>query len=288
MNEVTNKPANDNKDPFEEFEFKPLTDGLGFHKKTVRLKDHVAASGLTSSAPNENVPDMSDLNFNSLDEAPLEKSMAESPIEKEFIESLEREAPLTEIKKPLLREEDQRGDKYKVLKKVEPQLKIDFDEQKIETPELDESLSVAQFERRYKKVPTAFMATLFDMVVGLTLSIVFLASMMAVIEIDLMQLILSAETQLLVQLSFVGMYFAILQLYMIISRSISQCTLGEWAFDIHVAQKSGTASTFFPLLVLWRAILVTATGLVTLPFLSMLIRRDIAAYLTGVQLFQER
>ena len=33
-------------DPFDEFEFKPLTDGLGFHKKSVSLKDGLKNSGV--------------------------------------------------------------------------------------------------------------------------------------------------------------------------------------------------------------------------------------------------
>ena len=33
-------------DPFDEFEFKPLTDGLGFHKKSVSLKDGLKSSGV--------------------------------------------------------------------------------------------------------------------------------------------------------------------------------------------------------------------------------------------------
>src|SRR5258708_4154209 len=33
-------------DPFDEFEFKPLTDGLGFHKKTVSLKEGLKNTGV--------------------------------------------------------------------------------------------------------------------------------------------------------------------------------------------------------------------------------------------------
>jgi hypothetical protein len=33
-------------DPFDEFEFKPLTEGLGFHKKAVNLKHSLSESGV--------------------------------------------------------------------------------------------------------------------------------------------------------------------------------------------------------------------------------------------------
>ncbi len=36
-------------DPFEEFEMKPLSEGLGFHKKAVPLSEQVKKSGLAAS-----------------------------------------------------------------------------------------------------------------------------------------------------------------------------------------------------------------------------------------------
>ena len=43
-------------DPFEEFEIKPLTEGLGFHKKSIPLAEQVKKSGLveakTAQIPN--------------------------------------------------------------------------------------------------------------------------------------------------------------------------------------------------------------------------------------------
>src|SRR5580658_5966931 len=42
-------------DPFDEFEFKPLTEGLGFHKKTVSLKDGLKSTGVLDDEL-QNVP----------------------------------------------------------------------------------------------------------------------------------------------------------------------------------------------------------------------------------------
>jgi hypothetical protein len=39
-------------------------------------------------------------------------------------------------------------------------------------------------------------------------------------------------------------------------------------------------------LVAWRSIVVTATGLVVLPALSLFMRRDLIRYLTGLQLYR--
>lgn len=279
---------NHEKDPMEEFEFKPLTEGLGFHKKSIRLRDEVSKSGLTQSERKNKIPDLDELLFEE------DAEIAASPIEKDFIKTMETEKaePIAsrressvEIKRPLLPREDEKKD-YSVVNKIDTKLKLDFKEE-AKTPEIDKSILQVEEKETYRKIPTSFMSALFDSVVGLTLSILFLALTMTIIKVNLLALVLNSETQLLVQASFGLMYFAILQLYMIISRSVAQKTLGEWAFDVHVAQKNGKTTAIFPLLVVWRAILITATGVITLPLLSMLIRRDIASYLTGIQLFQQ-
>ena len=84
------------------------------------------------------------------------------------------------------------------------------------------------------------------------------------------------------------MYLSILQLYVVISRSVTGSTLGEWAFDIHLAQKNGQRSAVFPLLVIWRSLVTMGTGVAVLPLLSFIIRRDLTSYLTGTQLFQQK
>ena len=43
-------------DSFDDFEIKPITEGLGFHKKAVKLNETTKQSGLVSEKLNSNVP----------------------------------------------------------------------------------------------------------------------------------------------------------------------------------------------------------------------------------------
>lgn len=299
-------------DPFEEFEFKPLTDGLGFHKKAVHLKEEVGAADLARSLRKTDIPDLTDLLFDEPDEelarpkysssAKLTqrnpnlvendylKKMANTPdkFAAPKIENIELTVPLekVEIKKPLPRAEDTMARKSEPTARIEPKLRLDFAETDLKTPNLDKAILQVKEENRYKKVPTAMFASIFDSVVAFTLAIVFMVAMMMVVEVDLLAMVLNAETQMLAQISFGALYLSVLSLYMVMSRSVATKTLGEWAFDIHLAQKNGQRSAIFPLLVIWRSLLMIGTGLVTLPLLSLLCRRDLASYLTGTQLYQ--
>ena len=272
-------------DPFEEFEFKPLTEGLGFHKKVVQLKEEVAVSGLAASgqfnsARRTDLPDLTDLLFDDAEIVP-EKPMrvASQPIRETV------ELPRVEIKKPLPRDLP-REQPSSPITKIEPQLNLQFKESDLKTPNLDKAILGVVEENAYQPIATALFAALFDGVVALTLSILFLVAMMMVIEVDLMAMLLNAETQFFAQMSFAFLYFAILQLYMVVTRSIAHSTVGEWAFDVHLAQRNGETSTMFPLRVVWRSMVMVATGMIVLPLLSLIFRRDLAAYLTGTQLFQ--
>ncbi|MBL4694577.1 RDD family protein [Candidatus Gracilibacteria bacterium] len=231
------------------------------------MKQEVENSRLTAPEEELSIPDFtgpsftdlldetdsaSDLPFRSSAEL---SSLPESPLESEYIKSFTESA--TEIRKPLPRDSDESP--YAVLKKVDTELDLNFDESALRTPSLDKEVfgetGVAAYEEVLaEKVPTAIFAAVFDAVVAFTLSIVFMVAMMSVIKVDLLGLLLNAETQLLTQLSFVGMYFAVLQLYMVIARSIARKTLGDWAFDIHLAQNSGGTSAIFPFLVIWRSL----------------------------------
>src|SRR5262245_23225989 len=65
--------ANSNMDPFDEFEFKPLTDGLGFHKKSVNLKEGLKSSGVLQDALQPVPSSMPKMQADELPMAPLQK-----------------------------------------------------------------------------------------------------------------------------------------------------------------------------------------------------------------------
>jgi hypothetical protein len=282
---------------FEEFQFRPLTEGLGFHKKSTELKKEVDASGLLDLGETRSIPTLSE---NLLDEVPEiaesvadltpPKVKAENPVEAEYLESIGRQSARSTIQQPLPREEvpQPKPDVEKAMERVTPQLDITFKESEVAKTSLSKDvLKETNIEPRFEMIASNMTSAVFDAVVAFTLAILFLVAMVSVTKVDLVALVFNAKTQLAIQGSLVLMYIAILQLYMIIARVIAGSTLGEWAFDVHVAERGDRRSMYYPLKIVLRSVLSVATGFVVLPILSMIVRRDLVGVLSGTRLYQQ-
>lgn len=74
-------------------------------------------------------------------------------------------------------------------------------------------------------------------------------------------------------------------LYMITTRFFLGCSIGEAACDLRLGKPQERISPLYFLKVLVRASLVTATGLILFPLLSLILGKDVAGEVSGVQLF---
>lgn len=72
-------------------------------------------------------------------------------------------------------------------------------------------------------------------------------------------------------------------LYMVTMRVMFGFSLGEWACDLRLGQPTQRMKSGYALRVVLRATLVLASGFVLLPLLSLLIGRDVAGKLSGVE-----
>lgn len=74
-------------------------------------------------------------------------------------------------------------------------------------------------------------------------------------------------------------------LYMITTRFFIGSSIGEAACDIRLGKPQERLSSWYFLRVVLRSTLVVVTGLVVLPFLSLIFGRDIPGILSGLKLF---
>jgi hypothetical protein len=74
-------------------------------------------------------------------------------------------------------------------------------------------------------------------------------------------------------------------MYMITTRFFIGCSIGEAACDLRLGKPQERLSKLYFLKVLVRASLVTSTGLVLFPLLSLIFGKDLAGQVSGVQLF---
>jgi hypothetical protein len=82
------------------------------------------------------------------------------------------------------------------------------------------------------------------------------------------------------------LFVSVLQLYMLTARSFFGASLGEWAFDLQLGTDEEQQKTFFPLLSALRTLVITFTGFVILPIISLLAKRDITRHIGGLQLYR--
>lgn len=74
-------------------------------------------------------------------------------------------------------------------------------------------------------------------------------------------------------------------MYLIGVRSLMGSTIGEWACELRLGQPQERFKSGYILRVAWRSTLIVASGVITLPVLSLILGRDVAGVLSGLRLF---
>jgi len=327
---------------FDEFEFKPLTEGLGFHKKadkpasspqpiplsvqlsttpssdifsqtldtskesdeSLSLSEDVGGDLLTSGSSSETSKSISDL-IASL--PPSLDFLEEKPVEEP---SVEDDKP--QIFQPLAREEYKPTPKMTSTPTISgpqtlppPGTKVTAASATTMTgtssyrSQLDQDLarSFPHLERR-KEIPKAtdtvkiepiachFGAAILDTMVVTGIGTILLVCILLITKVNLVGLLNNAQTYGPTRVHLVLLFLSVLQLYMLTARSFTGASLGEWAFDLQMGTDEDRKRILYPLQVLWRTVLITVTGIVTLPLLSYFFGRDLIKYVTGLQLYR--
>ena len=358
-------------DPFEEFEFKPLTEGLGFHKKAEKIKTDIKSSHLAQDKTLDvlgTTPDIpsrvsglgrittgaeSDLLGRNETPRPASQSIsdliASLPPSLDFLDNKEDAAPppvparpsyasmagtpaptktaapaadssfaRPQIFQPLGREDYKSpaaptigqainnsisptmptpgsragGTAAPVAAKAPAsQYRDRMDESfarafpHAEKPKT-RATDVAPHAAGLQPVPIHLGAAVLDGMVVTGLTTVLLVCILAITRVNLMGLLSNAQTDGSTQINLFLLFVAVLQMYMLTARSFAGASLGEWAFDLQLGDEDDQRKTAYPLLVAWRTFLVTMTGIIVLPILSLVLRQDITKHLTGLQLYR--
>ncbi len=146
------------------------------------------------------------------------------------------------------------------------------------------ALAVASSE--LKKVSTSFSAAVLDLMAIAGVTTIFLVVILVITRIDLVAMLSHAKTDFSTIFHLGALFFAVMHLYVLASRCFFGATVGEWAFDLQMGSEEERKKATYPPRVIWRMILVLATGIVTLPVLSKLFGRDLLALLGGPQLYR--
>lgn len=235
-------------DPFEEFEMKPITDGLGFHKKTVKLKNSVKSSHLIDDEVGKSMPSSAPTGL--LSENTKEAIRNSKQILNDLLETIDtvEEKPTTVNKAVAAPEVDE-------VEIVEPKLasstetvSIDFEVPEFQAPaattpavpaaevpsvfnssikeEIVEDTGVRRGAAdspavELEKTTFSVASSLLDGAVVFACSLMFLASLIIVTGVDLLSVFMNAKTDLTIQICMAVLYLSVYQMYVVVARSFS-------------------------------------------------------------------
>lgn len=263
-------------DPFEEFEFKPLTDGLGFHKKKPAANTAAASTPLDQTSPKADPFAKNSLKSKGLEL--LEEPGADplrSPLPRKNRTALPT-APgnLTEVGG------DGSAAVDEILKTLQKNRRLDFETSK-------EKISQTTPKLELKKSVWSFSAAILDAMLVVAASLLCMIVVLVATKADLIGNLSNPDGQGMIYLSLFSVFAGVCFIYLVGNRIFVGCTPGEWAFDQCVGKPEELNTTSYTLSVIARSLLVIATGFITLPILSVLTNKDIAGNITGARLFKK-
>ena len=277
----------------DEFEFRPITDGLGFHRKPNPLKTDAEKSGVLESikSPIQQAASLS---------AQLGLDVpAASPTQTEFLED---KAPTVKspwgepvVRKPLPRPGDERknGPTHSTMAVTSAVARAASAlsgsptailSQPIRNPVVQPQAAPTVARAHVRGTGFSWSAAFVDLVMVVATTLVFLVSLLIVTDVDLVNLLNKESLGVMPMVSLAVLFFAVVQIYMVGLRGYAGLTLGDWAFDTQVGTSPQQQHWSFPLKLLGRSLLYTVTGFVVLPLFATFMRKDLAGTATGLTL----
>lgn len=255
----------------EDLDFKPLTEGLGFHRK----KGEVKADGKFSSLMTQ------------------ERDLKNS----------ERRGQEPLLKSPLPRKEDatrQTGqssspgtqpkgvpspDVIDELVRSFQRPKETFIEDK-KTPQVIIKPVSPQTTEERPPLPWMLSPFFVDAMLVVALFLSCLLATLLITEADLLAVILKSSSDWEFWMTFPLMGGGMLFIYMTLSRILLGASLGEIVFDVQLGTQEQRCSLKYSFQVLWRSFLALATGVILLPLLSLMFRKDFLGTWSGLRLYR--
>jgi hypothetical protein len=253
-------------DNFDEFEFKPITEGLGFHKKNQKPKLDLSDTLKGKSMPNAPGSRMGQSQFSKVAEEKIAPGAdPRSPQPTRPSTRSQTPAQQTNLQRPR-----------------QPQYQIN------QTEFIEEPKATPQSRRQFIKeeISVALPSIFFDSIVIVGLTGLFLFATFLIARVDPINVIKMIPNDPMTAMGVGVLVFSLIQGYLLVSRAFFGSTLGEWAFEIEVGTPEEQMSALYPIRILWRSALTTVTGLILLPLISLALGQDIGGKLSGINLYR--
>ena len=272
----------------EDFDFKPMTEGLGFDKKAEEVK-HETIQRSIQSEPVEAKKEMPNPTPVSRS---LQKMLDSLPPSLDFVEDNKREESFHPAK-PAVQAPTAKPAPAAAAPAV-AHARAGFDITLNNS--IEKAFPKAELEKRFyhqtvvpqpqfKEVSSSFASAILDALIVFGLTSIFVVFLVLITGIDLVQMIQQQQLGFRVALEVTALYFGTMLIYFMVSRSLWGSTLGDWAFDVQLGDSKQRLHIMYPFQVLFRQFVIVLTGVFIIPLISIAFGKDIAFHFSGLKLY---
>ncbi|MCB0378001.1 MAG: RDD family protein [Bdellovibrionales bacterium] len=282
----------------ENFEFRPITKGLGFDKTTQEPKKETRAAAAPTQAPRP---------LTSPARQPLATPNNPTPVSRSLKKMLDSLPPSMDFKEDNQREKSFSPPVIRPVKTPSMPLEPQMPMASVTTTvgpgfdiTLDNSLSQAfpkaELEKRFfhqtvtpqpqfKEVSASFASAILDGLIILGLSSLFVVALVAITKVDLISMVRNHHMGGKVAMELGLLYLGTTLLYFMLARGLWGSTLGDWAFDVQLGTEEERTHIMYPFQVLFRTFIIIATGIILIPLVSLGFGKDMAYNFSGLRLY---
>lgn len=231
----------------DDFQFRPLTDGLGFQGKEVPKK----AQPLFQNS------DFADLEVRApLPRKPFDLDETPTP----------QKTPASTVDE--------------ILKTLNEKRSFDFNEK-------GRDILRQEAPIQYKKTTWEISASLLDGMLVTALTLLCLISLLMITKVDLFANLYNPDSQYMIYWGLGALVATITWSYLVFTRLFMNATPGEWVFDQQLGTHQQQGTLGYSMKVLLRSTVVVATGLIIFPILSLLMNRDLLGRMMKLELVRK-
>jgi len=282
-------------DSIDEFEFKPLSQGLGFHKKKEAEPRMGMGAGTTVASPSAaSHPVTTTLKSNSASTAnstskstsALASTSASKSTEGLIVPPLPKKAYPGEknksIQQPMFPQTTRANPVDDILKTLHKNKNMSFESTSKEKNKISNTKTDT-----YKLSPWVFSTSILDGMLVTALTLLAMILVLVITKVDLIRVLTTATSDPSVYLATLLLFATMSFVYLFGLRLIMGATPGEWAYDLRIGNPQKQNTVDFALQVFARSLLVVLTGFVLFPLLSLIFRKDLLGHITGAALYKK-
>lgn len=265
-------------DPFDEFEFKPLTSGLGFHKESTSTK----ASTPVATTPKVEFKS-SHLTFDTPAAATPAGFNLNSPLPRAATTAATA-TPTNTQRKASINVPTIEDDSISKAQTAVNEILKNLNQKKQQEEALARNTRRPEWIAAVPSISAGFL----DTMLIAAFFLLSLIAMLAITKIDLIANISNPDPQYLIYWATLSLLGATQIIYFVACRAFLGCTPGEWAFDQRCGNELQQASSTYVLRVAARSVINVATGFVLMTLISLVLRFDVLAAVTGTQIQRQK